>query len=500
VKAIRLAAVVAAISVTATLIGSAGAGTGASGPTVDLSTNQAVTNYLTSLGIDPAGVVIQRGAKNYAGPRCPGIGWTCTTSTRVVQVAQAGGQNQVACGAGANVIPDSYLTSALTQNQINQLVTASTGALPVTSCVVVQGGGAQTNTTRCVYRDTSEPATQECDIVQPGSGNPDASNRAFVLELIDQNTGPGQDGTQRSKIVQTATGGAQNFAHVIQYIKQSTNASGTQSQEGHQLSCAVQASEAGNEFAQTIQSLAQKEQSKDVAPVQNQNVAPRTDTCDFASGNNSFATSDANTFARVEQHASESGALESHVNQSHNLDARATNAGGFQTQGSSALTGGIQGKVFQDSAGVAKSFGVQNEDQNQTGNGPTVTQKQFGPLTCCATQTGNANDNVQIDQMSSQRAVTSPAPTNDLVPAAPNPFADQETLLIGTFETSGDGDITHKAKQNGGSAMSSCPPPETSEGPNTCALITFGQNGVFISECPEGTFFDSETGRCEPSD
>jgi hypothetical protein len=506
---IRLAALVAAIAAAAMSIGSAGAGTGTSAQTVDLSTDQAVVSYLTSLGIDPAGVVIQRGASNYAGPSCPGAGWTCTTSTKVVQVGQPGGQNVVACGAGADLIPDSDLAATtLTPNQVAQLVTAAAQARPVSTCVAVQAG-AQTNSARCVKRDSDPTAVQECNITQPGSeGTASASNRAFVLEMIDQSTTGTQDGTQRSKILQTAIGDSSNFAHVIQFVKQSTNADGAQGQEGHQVACTGQISVTGNEFAQTIQSVAQKARSSSQTPAQTQEVAIRPETCDQVSGNTAFLTSDAHTFARVEQDSG-NGALESHVNQSHNLDARATNAtAGSQTQGVPPATppeGGIQGKVFQDSTGVARSFGLQNEDQSLVGNSPTITQKQFGPLTCCATQTGNNNDNAQIDQMSAQRAGTSTAPLNDLVPLAPNPSALQETLLQGNFETSGDGDITHKAKQNGGSDTATCPPGEitdTETGTTACTLTTFGLNGTFFAEfpppiCSEGEFFDPETGMCE---
>jgi hypothetical protein len=496
---IRLAAFAAAIAAAAMSIGSAGASSGTSAQTVDLSTDQAVVSYLTSLGIDPTGVVIQRGALNYAGPNCPGTGWACTTSTKVVQVAQPGGQNVVSCGAGADVVPDSYLTTTLTQDQIDQVVTAASSALPINTCVAVQGGAAQTNTARCVKRDTTElPApTQDCHIVQPAT---DGSNRAFVLERIDQSVGPMQNGTQRSNIAQTALGGATNFLHVIQYVTQSTSADGAQTQQESQLACSLQTSVSGNQFAQTIQSVAQKEQTK-ATTNQSQNADPGTEACDDdAAATGGFTTSTANTFARVEQNSTNGGDLESHVNQSHNLDARGT--AGIQTQGSAALDGGIQGKVFQNSSGVARSFGVQNEDQNLSGNSPTITQNQFGPLLCCSTQTGgNPGDDVQIDLMSAQRAITSTSPLNDLVPAIPNPDAHQETLLIGTFETSGDGDITNKAKQNEGSSMSSCPPGEQSEGgTTTCVLITYGLNGVFVPTCPDDEFFNPETGKCESVD
>jgi hypothetical protein len=439
--------------------------------------------------------VIQRGALNYAGPSCPGTGWTCTTATKVVQVAQPGGQNQVACGAGANVIPDSYLTTTLTQDQVKQLVTSSAPVIPVSTCTAVQAGAAQTNTYRCVRRDRTDSTAQDCTVVQPQTGDdPDASNRAFVLEMADQSTGPNQTAVQNASIQQTALAGADNFVHVIQEINQSTKLDTNQTQQGDQATCESQNSDAGSELSQVIQSLAQKEQAQG-SPMQQQNIASTSKTCDAAP-----PVGAPNTFAGVSQN-SNTGALESHVNQSHNLDARATNAtAGSQTQGDPG--GGVQGKVFQNSSGTAKSFGLQNEDQSLAGNSPTIVQKQFGPLTCCSTQFDNPNDNVKIDQSSSQAAVTSSFPLGDLTTAIPNPNALQETLLQGTFETSGDGQITHKAKQNEGSDTASCPPGEiSSEGTTSCSLTTFGLNGVFFAEfpppCPEGEFFNPTTGQCE---
>src|SRR5438477_362218 len=94
---IRLAAFAVGVAAAAMSIGSARASTGTSTQTVDLSTDQAVVSYLTSLGIDPTGVVIQRGALNYAGPSCPGTGWNCTTATKVVQLAGSGGSNTYEC-------------------------------------------------------------------------------------------------------------------------------------------------------------------------------------------------------------------------------------------------------------------------------------------------------------------------------------------------------------------------------------------------------------------
>ena len=91
-------AIAAAIAATA-LASSAGASPqGANPPTVNLSSRAAATAYLRSLGLNPRGFVIQRGARNYAGPNCPGKRWTCTVSTRVLQIAQqAGRTNSASC-------------------------------------------------------------------------------------------------------------------------------------------------------------------------------------------------------------------------------------------------------------------------------------------------------------------------------------------------------------------------------------------------------------------
>jgi hypothetical protein len=62
--------------------------------TANLSTRAGAARYLRAIGLDPRGLVIQRGARNYAGANCPGAGWSCTSTAHpVVQIASAGGQN-----------------------------------------------------------------------------------------------------------------------------------------------------------------------------------------------------------------------------------------------------------------------------------------------------------------------------------------------------------------------------------------------------------------------
>src|SRR5207249_6552027 len=80
------------------LLGSSGAGA-ALPKAPDLSSRAAIVSYLQSINVDPATVTWQEGLLNYAGPSCPGVGWNCTTSTRVVQIAAPGGENKVECEA-----------------------------------------------------------------------------------------------------------------------------------------------------------------------------------------------------------------------------------------------------------------------------------------------------------------------------------------------------------------------------------------------------------------
>src|SRR5437660_8927853 len=96
--------------------------------TRDLSTTAGVKRYLRSIGVDPAGVVVQRGRRNYAGPNCPGKAWNCTNAHKVIQIVshadRAGtertlagnkdaspGQNKVECTGGTVTNPDPSLPS-----------------------------------------------------------------------------------------------------------------------------------------------------------------------------------------------------------------------------------------------------------------------------------------------------------------------------------------------------------------------------------------------------
>jgi hypothetical protein len=93
---LRITAALAMLAAGLVLVTGAGAGTRPAAPSkaLDLSSLSKIKTYLRSIGVNPRSVVIQRAKRNYAGPNCPGSGWNCTTSTRVLKV---GGQNTAEC-------------------------------------------------------------------------------------------------------------------------------------------------------------------------------------------------------------------------------------------------------------------------------------------------------------------------------------------------------------------------------------------------------------------
>src|SRR6476469_9136588 len=94
--------VFAALAVAAVVIAGAGAvAQPAPMPGLELSNRAAVAKYLASHGITTKRFVVQRGARNYAGPSCPGKGWTCTTSKRVVQISFGPNVTQFTCTASS---------------------------------------------------------------------------------------------------------------------------------------------------------------------------------------------------------------------------------------------------------------------------------------------------------------------------------------------------------------------------------------------------------------
>jgi hypothetical protein len=416
----RLLGTAIAVCAVAVLVGSVGAGAtrAPAKHAVGLSTNGGVREYLVSHGISPRGVVIQRGARNYAGPRCPGKRWTCTRSHRVIQIATGRGSNRFRCSRA--------------------------------HCVVVQvtKSALAASTARCIK---TTGITQSCSITQTGSG----PNTAIVVEIATKTSGLTQNASQTAQIVQSASGGS-NTACVLQRttIDGSTVARRgvpvTVTLDAHQAISITQDSPSGGNTAKGAtttggcgsDTLEQSQALSSTATgtmgiTQNENAAPNGP----------------NMLLDVEQNQSPgvfgSASGENHVtfNQTNTLTAVAVTPVGPVNQTQSSDGGGIQAKVNQFSHDRSTADATQNETQcvhAQIGGTPTCTrgstpsytlnQQQFGPASvwnsgsdrgsrsrgfhllrkggCCSVQADNPNDVFTINQGSTQNADNGATQTN----------------------------------------------------------------------------------------
>ena len=180
--------------------------------------------------------MVQRGAHNYAGPNCPGKGWTCTTAKRVLQIAKGkNDDNNFVCAGGS-------------------------GGTPPGDCTIFQfsSSGADNNA-RCVERSSNAAADQNCAVTQFTNGG---NNSVQIQQQVDAKDGVTQSATQYGGVRQTTNGAGKNDVQINQDLKQSVNkdtdGSGTQTQDGHQQGSVTQQSDTGNNTAQVDQSLAQK--------------------------------------------------------------------------------------------------------------------------------------------------------------------------------------------------------------------------------------------------
>jgi hypothetical protein len=195
----RGTALVAAAGAFVALVSGAGAAshlTGRVGAPPDLRTHKGVVRYLASLGIQSKGFVIQRGQRNYAGPRCPGKGWTCTRSARVVQIATRPGA----------------------VNRYEYSATAPAAPSPP-GCGAVQNGPS--NTFKAIITTST---SQSCAITQHATGS--GSNFAQISETIQLGSGASQTASQDAQVTQTSEMGS-NSAQITQKITQSISESAT---------------------------------------------------------------------------------------------------------------------------------------------------------------------------------------------------------------------------------------------------------------------------------
>ena len=341
------------------------------------------------------GVVRQVGARNYAGPNCPGAGWNCTSSTRVLQVATDGGQNVAQCTDASPVI------------------TANSQA-----CTISQSG--TNNTATCTLRATTVPlAAQTCTITQTGY-----SNTATVAERIQQADGSDQAGEQTATVTQTAAGGS-NDLHIKQEVMQQSKTGSAQTQEGHQRVDVIQtATGAGTNAVDTSQSQDQKAWG---ASFQSQDAAVNNAfDCSF-----NFPSAP-NACANISQTA-DAGTNSNKLAQSVSEDAKTE---GFATQQQGTFAGGLEGAVHQETA-TGRSTNQARQDKHQFERNQSGFQSQHDPVSCCgfASQLGGSGNTEDINQSSDLNAS--------------NPLAFQQSALLGTSHSpTGGCSISQHAKIN----------------------------------------------------
>ena len=395
---------------------------------IDVSTRASVVRYLRAISVNPRGVVIQRGARNYAGSDCPGKGWSCTSTAHpVVQVASTGGRNSFTCSTAACAV-------------VQVSVSASAGL-----------AGLPTNTARCVktgaltWQQISDIANgraparlnQRCSITQSSS---DGSNLAVVFEGIP----PGliKAGSSTATIVQTATGNSNgNTACVTQNIDLSRSGKGksfTANLNAHQTVNISQ--DATGSGANSARFGATLDGACDFGHPLEQNQTLRsvaTSKGAITQNENAHGGGGANMTIDIEQnqgagHNVASGPNHATFVQTNTLTAIANSTHGPVSQTQSSADGGLLGTINQDSTGISTANATQTETQCEdaaksgltqchtsdldAGEAPaSLTQTQFGPVhkgVGTSTQTGNGNDTFTINQSSAQNDDTGAGQTN----------------------------------------------------------------------------------------
>ena len=412
-----------------------------------LSTRVGANLYLVQHGLSPRGFVIQRGSRNYAGPNCPGAGWNCTRSTRVLQIATHAGQvNQTDCGP-----------SGVVKHTVN------------VDCEIVQTSDGGSNDAECVQSSASGSASETCVVFQTTSGT--GSNSVTVSQTIDTTppavftevppAPPGnQSVTQYTGINQQSEQG--NNSVTLQQsitLEQTTGSGATQNEDATQQLSVTQKSTTGNNLvgnsdtaaSQSLgetafysagdgQTITQNQNASDDSPNTNTGIKQTSD-----SGSNSVNLTQNNTLS-----ATASG------------DAPAVN----QTQGTDP-NGGINSVIDQQSSGQSSISNNQTESQHEdtskvTGT-PVVTQKQFGPM-FGGPQSSNPADQCTFSQFSQQQ----------------NSGAGiQHDSLFESCDTPGSSNTTQGMDQNDHSTGNSC-----SESPCDITLID-GVAGTCGGPCPQ---------------
>jgi hypothetical protein len=367
---------------------------------IDVSSRAAIVHYLRSIHVNPTGVVIQRGVRNYAGASCPGKGWSCTTTTQpVVQVAAAGGKNTFRCETA--------------------------------SCAVVQVAAAPAtldNTATCIK---TTGLSQTCTISQSSATK---NNVAIVYQNALKSSGLTQTASSTASITQTATGSATspNFNKACVYQNININGSTTAKKgvpvnvtlEAHQTVTIKQDSAHGGNLASS--QATSTGQCGSAPLLQNQTLTSNANGSGSITQNENAANSGANVTIDIEQNQSAgflgtaTGGNSVNFEQDNTLTAIANTSAGPVNQTQSSSAGGILGTVNQDSRDPSTVVAVQHETQCEDAvtaatntcdtadpdpPGYSLSQTQYGPVhkgVGTATQTDNGADTFTLTQTSTQ--------------------------------------------------------------------------------------------------
>jgi hypothetical protein len=406
--------------------------------TANLNTLAGASRYLRAIGLDPHGLVIQRGARNYAGPNCPGARWTCTSTAHpVIQIAAAGGKNTFLCTSGRCAVVQA--TRSRTATKTTRPLTAA-AAPNKAICIKTTGLG------------------QSCSINQKGA----TDNTAIVYENVPKTTGLTQTASQTAQITQQATGATNsNTACVYQAssIDGSTNASGkkgtpvTVTLNAHQSVLITQDAHGGNN---TLQSATAVGACAGSSLTQNQTLSSTATGSSSITQNENAADSGPNVLLDIKQNqsagyfgdAATTGLNNATFSQTNVLTAIANTPGPSVSQTQSSASGGISADVNQFSHGISTANATQTETQCEdaatsgltacsTAQDPpsySLTQVQYGPVKNAGSksptaasrsfalvrkdpgsiQSGNSQNTFTINQTSTQYNDTGLNQTNEV--------------------------------------------------------------------------------------
>ncbi|HXJ48087.1 MAG TPA: hypothetical protein VNF91_02850, partial [Candidatus Acidoferrum sp.] len=365
------------------------------------STRASVIRYLRSIDMNPRGVVIQRGARNYAGGDCPGSGWTCTTTAHpVVQVAAAGGENVFRCATASCAVVQVAAQRTVGTN----FATCPASTKLVLACTISQISTDGTDNQAVAYQDTSRsltvknstssPVTQTASssvsITQVASGAGAGSNTACVHQAIAL-AGSGTYNAGRLKLVQEA--------HLSVTITQDSTDGDNSANE----SATAEGACTGTSILQRQTLYSKLTVARVIRQRQNAKSLGANMAIDIEQNQSPsfFGTASGKNFATFDQESSLTAIGNSPV-------------GVHQTQNSD--TGGLLGTINEDSSDVSSASATQtsNQCENAATGGltdcttdltppVTVTQKEVGSVrkgVGVSKQTRNALDTFTVDQTS----------------------------------------------------------------------------------------------------